>query len=184
MTLERVFLQIKSYYVSYNFDPEQEFCRALQVYSSYFLVVLQDKQSIARQGHGLKFPNKSGTGSDGMGLWAGSCFWESESGGEVFSWGGFWTSVVRELEVWTEHCSAARHHLLYHIHHGNIISIFFSLQDQSLFKPSKQQWNNSLFVLCGLSEGGGTEAAFWGPAGSTSPFLSPRSRWKQSFLLV
>lgn len=52
------------------------------VYSSCLLVVLQDKQSIAGQGHGLKFPNKSGTGSDGMGLWARSCCWESESGSE------------------------------------------------------------------------------------------------------
>ncbi len=58
-----------------------------------------------------------------------------------------------ELKVWTEHCRAARRHSLYHICHGNIISIFLSLQDQSLLKPFKQQWNNSLFVLCGLYRG-------------------------------
>lgn len=55
------------------------------------------------------------------------------------------------LEVWTQHCSGARLHSLYHTRHGNIVSIFFSLQHQSLLKPFKQRWNNSLFVLCGLS---------------------------------
>lgn len=46
--------------------------------------------------------------------------------------------------------SEASLNLVYHIRHGNITSIFFSLQDQSLHNPSKQQWNNSLFALCGL----------------------------------
>lgn len=44
-----------------------------------------------------------------------------------------------------------RLHWLYRIRHGNVVSIFFSLQHQSLLKPFKQRWNNSLFVLCGLS---------------------------------
>ncbi len=45
---------------------------------------------------------------------------------------------------------AASRNSVYHIRHGNIASIFFSLPHQSLYNPSKQQWNNSLFALCGL----------------------------------
>ena len=45
---------------------------------------------------------------------------------------------------------AASLNSVYHIRHGNITSIFFSLRDQSPHNPSKQHWNNSLFSLCGL----------------------------------
>lgn len=55
---------------------------------------------------------------------------------------------VARCELWDD-CAASLN-LVYHIRHGNITSIFFSLQDQSLHNPSKQQWNNSLFALCGL----------------------------------
>lgn len=81
--------------------------------------------------------------------------WVRQWGFQLRGWGSLdeCCQGLRELEVWTEHCSAARHHSLYHVRHGNIISIFFSLQDQSLLKPFKQQWNNSLFVLCGLCRG-------------------------------
>lgn len=65
-------------------------------------------------------------------------------------WGG---GVGRAL--WDQRCElqadgAASLNLVYHIRHGNVTSIFFSLEDQSHQNPFKQQWNNSLFVQCGL----------------------------------
>lgn len=60
-------------------------------------------------------------------------------------WGGW---KEQRCELWADR--AASLNLVYHNRHGNITSIFFSLQDQSLYNPSKQHWNNSLFALCGL----------------------------------
>lgn len=64
---------------------------------------------------------------------------------EGWMWGG-WKD--QRCELWADR--AASLNLVYHNRHGNITSIFFSLQDQSLYNPSKQHWNNSLFALCGL----------------------------------
>lgn len=68
---------------------------------------------------------------------------------EPWMWGGRARALLdRRCEVQVDRASSLN--LVYHTRHGNITSIFFSLQDQSLHNPSKQQWNNSVFPLCGL----------------------------------
>lgn len=107
-----------------------------------------------RAGAMIREINKSPTGHEHMGPQAGwgylervSQCWEDEG----CMWGregGWGQSKDQRCELRADR--AASLNLVYHIRHGNITSIFFSLQDQSLLNPFKQQWNNSLFVLCGL----------------------------------
>ena len=108
------------------------------------LLALQNKQ---RQAELEQWLEKSTNPRQDMSAWASGPDrvlrkgWVSEvKGWRVSARGGGRRGVNR----------AASLNSVYHIRHGNITSIFFSLWDQSLHNPSKQQWNNSLFALCGL----------------------------------
>lgn len=97
--------------------------------------------------------------------------------------GGAGTSWDQRCELRADR--AASLNLVYHIRHGNITSIFFSLQDQSLHNPSKQLWNNSLFALCGLGEGGGgVYSVFAGSTGSSLLFGSVKVETIETILSV
>lgn len=113
------------------------------------LLVLQNKQ---RQAELEQWLEKSTNPQQDMStcasrpdqvLWKG---WVNE----VKGWRMNVRGVVGEQRCELRADRAASLNLVYHIRHGNITSIFFSLWDQSLRNPSKQQWNNSLFALCGL----------------------------------
>lgn len=157
----------------------------------------KNKQSQAGPGQWLQLSNKPSAGSDGMGLCAGS-----GSSSERLSQSARFFSGMQRQEPWDQRCELGTSHVaqfqsLYHIRHGNIVCVFFSLQDQSFPEPSKQRWNNSLFALCGLCGGwrgawGGGGGWGWivllcsGLAGSALVCCCRglRWRWKQSFLSV
>lgn len=87
--------------------------------------------------------------------------------------------------LWDQRCElpadrAASLNLVYHIRHGNVTSIFFSLQDQSLHNPSKQQWNNSLFALCGLG-GKWSDCSLYG--GPQDPLVGLCAQWRWIFFI-